>query len=128
MPNHSSLARLRIVNIGCIGANGVTIDMADIVCLVGANNCGKSTVLRAYEAAVTNAALRAEDIHSGAAGAPASVEIWVRVPAGTPNIDAKWIDGEGLVRSQWTWSQAGGGPVRTTWDPTAGAYAENGKA
>ena len=131
MPNHSSLARLRVVNFGCIGPDGVTVDMADIVCLVGANNCGKSTMLRAYEAAVTSSALKAEEKYSppGAGGTFASVEIWVRVPH--RNLQILMPSGlmpKASVRSQWTWPLAGVAPVRKTWDPATQVYAEDGKA
>ncbi|MBS9341229.1 AAA family ATPase, partial [Neisseria elongata] len=48
----SHLVRMHIKNIGCIGNDGLTVELDDIVCLVGANNAGKTTVLRAYELAV----------------------------------------------------------------------------
>ncbi len=105
--------------------------MDDIVCLVGANNTGKSTVLRAYEAAVTGAALTADEVSAKGAGQPATVELWVHIPKDAENIDAKWKedkDGMLLVRSKWTWPATGGKPVRTTWDPQTNDYAEDGKA
>lgn len=48
----SKLLSLTIKNLGCIGNEGLTIDLDNILCLVGQNNSGKSTVLRAYELAV----------------------------------------------------------------------------
>ena len=45
----SHLVRMRVRNLGCIGNEGLTVELDDIVCLVGANNAGKTTVLRAYE-------------------------------------------------------------------------------
>jgi putative ATP-dependent endonuclease of OLD family len=73
-----------------------------------------------------------EDIHSRANGQQTAVELWVHIPEGTGNIDVKkWtelIDGLLLVRSKWTWPIEGGRPTRTTWDPTAEEYAEDGKA
>ncbi|HWE93760.1 MAG TPA: hypothetical protein VG269_07265 [Tepidisphaeraceae bacterium] len=130
MPQHSCLIRMRIVNLGCIGPQGIDIELDDIICLVGPNNCEKSTVLRAYEAAVGNLDLTAEEICLHAAGAPASVEIWVHVPEGVENIDEKWKTVEGeyrLVRSKWEWAQPGK-PIRRTWDPAVSKYAENEKA
>jgi len=130
MHNHSKLVRMKITNLGCIGPQGITVELDDIVGLVGANNCGKSTVLRAYEAAVSMVALDANEFHNAAAGTPASVEIWVHIPAGTPNIDEKWKEKFGellLVRSKWEWTQPGK-PTRYTWDPELNNYSENGKA
>lgn len=122
---------MRVVNMGCIGPAGVDVALDDIVCLVGANNSGKSTVLRAYEVAVKGEALKAEEIHSGIEGAIASVELWVHIPEGAENIDEKWKETTGdlrLVRSRWEWKGPGVKPVRTTWDPQSGEYAEDGKA
>ena len=47
----SYLVKLKVCNLGCIGPEGLEVSLDEIVCLVGANNTGKSTVLRAYEAA-----------------------------------------------------------------------------
>ena len=110
----------------------------EIVCLVGANNTGKSTVLRAYEAAVTNSSLEPEEISEKANGQPATVELWVHIPEGAENIDARWKVAENgmlLVRSKWTWSKKAGkpekplwDPVRTTWNPEIDAYSDDDKA
>ena len=45
----AKMKRLVIRNFRCIGAQPVEIDLDDIVVLVGPNNAGKSTILRAYE-------------------------------------------------------------------------------
>ena len=138
-PNtRSSLVKLKVCNFGCIGPEGLEVCLDDIVCLVGANNTGKSTVLRAYEAAVTNASLEPEEISDRANGQPATVELWVHIPEGAENIDPKWKvseDGLLLVRSKWTWSKKAGKPdkpvwepVRTTWKPEIDAYSEDDKA
>jgi len=44
------LSALTITNFACIGEPGLTIPIDDIVVLIGPNNCGKSSVLDAYEA------------------------------------------------------------------------------
>lgn len=49
--NRSKLVRITVHNIGCIGNDGVEIELDNVACLVGKNNAGKSTVLRAYELA-----------------------------------------------------------------------------
>jgi predicted ATP-dependent endonuclease of OLD family len=120
-----------IKNIGCIGNDGLTIELDDIVCLVGANNSGKTTVLRAYELAIKQAELKPEERNWNSNGNPASVELWVHIPEATANVDEKWKEKSGdllLVRSKWEWPINESKPIRTTWDPKAQEYAENGKA
>jgi len=135
MAERSHLVRMQVKNIGCIGNDGLTIELDEIVCLVGSNNAGKTTVLRAYELAVKQVDLKPDDFNRNANGNCASVELWVHIPKAAANIDEKWKeekDGLLLVRSKWEWPVTGGKPIRTTWDPSAndgnGEYAEDGKA
>lgn len=135
MAERSCLVRMQVKNIGCIGNDGLTVELDEIVCLVGSNNAGKTTVLRAYELAVKQAELKPDDFNRNAIGNPASVELWVHLPKAAANVDEKWKeekDGLLLVRSKWEWPVTGGKPVRATWDPSAndgkGEYAEDGKA
>ena len=130
MENRSKLVRMRIVNLGCVGPGGIAIDLDNIVCLVGANNSGKSTVLR-VRTPVGMAELKPDDLNSHANGQPASVELWVHIPEGAENIDAKWKEPSGgllLVRSKWEWPNQGGKPTRYTWEPERNEYAHDGKA
>ncbi|BFU59607.1 MULTISPECIES: AAA family ATPase [Rodentibacter] len=127
----SRLVRMHIQNIGCIGNEGLTVELDNIVCLVGANNAGKTTVLRAYELAIQQEKLKPGDINQNANGENAIVELWVHIPKNAGNIDEKWKeeeDGLLLVRSKWEWSAEGGKPIRTTWDPKENDYADDGKA
>jgi len=123
---------MHIKNIGCIGNDGLTVELDDIVCLVGANNAGKTTVLRAYELAVQQEKLDIKDFNCNANGKPATVELWVHIPKSAGNIDEKWKeetdDGLLLVRSKWEWPTEGGKPIRSTWDPEIQDYADDGKA
>ena len=131
MAERSHLVRMHVKNIGCIGNDGLTIELDEIVCLVGANNAGKTTVLRAYELAVKQAELKLEDFNRNSNGKPATVELWVHIPKAAANVDEKWkeeADGLLLVRSRWEWPINGGKPTRTTWDPETKEYAEDGKA
>jgi putative ATP-dependent endonuclease of OLD family len=131
MAERSHLVRMHVKNIGCIGVDGLTIELDEIVCLVGANNAGKTTVLRAYEMAVKQSELRLEDLNRNSNGKPASVELWVHIPKAAANVDEKWkeqADDLLLVRSKWEWPANGGKPTRTTWDPEIQEYAEDGKA
>lgn len=130
MSNRSKLVKMYIQNLGCIGQEGLTIELDNIVCLVGANNSGKTTVLRAYELAVTpSSKLKPEDFNDE--NQPVIIELWVHIPEGVANIDEKWKEPKnGLlqVRSKWEWSKAGITAVRTTWDPEEQQYSEDGKA
>ena len=132
MTERSHLVRMCVKNIGCIGNDGLTIELDEIVCLVGANNSGKTTVLRAYELAVKKLELKPEDFNRNANGNPACVELWVHIPIATANVDEKWKEKSEddllLVRSKWEWPIGGGKPIRTTWDPQTKEYAEDGKA
>ncbi|MBF4270435.1 DUF2813 domain-containing protein, partial [Vibrio anguillarum] len=49
------LRKLTIKNFRCIGSTPVEIELDEIVVLVGPNNVGKSSILRAYEVAMEEA-------------------------------------------------------------------------
>lgn len=53
------LTKLIIRNYRCIGSTPVQIDLNDIVVLVGANNVGKSSILKAYELAMSQGSSKA---------------------------------------------------------------------
>jgi predicted ATP-dependent endonuclease of OLD family len=131
MAERSKLVKMRISNYGCIGLDGLIVDLDRIVCLVGPNNTGKTTILKAYEAAVNQSALTADDFNLEQKDKPSIVELWVHIPAGAGNVDEKWKvaqDGLLLVRSKWEWPAGGGKPVRRTWDPQVNDYAEDDRA
>lgn len=136
--NRSKLVRLAVRNIGCIGNDGIEIELDNIVCLVGKNNAGKSTVLRAYELAkgsVTFEASRDRCQHAPN-DQPSEVQLEVHIPDGIGNVDPKWKtnrDGLLIVKSRWQWSSPDYVKVRTTWNPSGGddgngGWAEDGKA
>lgn len=127
--NRSKLLRMTIRNIGCIGNEGIDIALDNIVCLVGKNNAGKSTVLRAYELAKGPTAFDASsDRHQHASEDEHSeILLEVHIPDGIGNVDAKWKqerDGFLVVKSRWQWKAPDFLKVRTTWDPTAGEHGE----
>ena len=54
------LKKLQIKNFRCIGSTPVNIDLNEIVILVGANNVGKSSILKAYEVAMSQGSAKAK--------------------------------------------------------------------
>ncbi len=109
------LHKLRICNFRAIGKNPVEIELDDIVVLVGPNNTGKSSVLRAYELVMVNGDLALDDFPR--ATLPTSEEEYpsieletVLFPESNPPA-AKWIEtktnGDRHVRERWTWSGVG---------------------
>lgn len=136
--NRSKLVRLSVRNIGCIGQNELSIELDNVVCLVGQNNVGKSTILRAYELARGASAFDGQrDRHQHALDdQPSEVILDVHVPDGIGNVDSRWKMDAGelkIVRSRWQWMPPEFKRVRTTWDPKGGddgqgAWAEEGKA
>ncbi|SEH15077.1 Predicted ATP-dependent endonuclease of the OLD family, contains P-loop ATPase and TOPRIM domains [Sphingopyxis sp. YR583] len=132
MANRSKLLKLVVQNIGCIGPDGVEVALDDVVCLVGKNNAGKSTILRAYELAESpNKFSVARDRCRWAPdGEPCVVELDVHIPEGIANIAEDWkiIDGsDRILRSRWEWA-ADGAMVRKTWSPAENNWSEDGKA
>lgn len=133
----SKLLRMTVRNIGCIGNDGVEIELDNIVCLVGKNNAGKSTILRAYELAKGSEVFNvSRDRYQHAEdGQLSEVQLEVHIPDGIGNVDNKWKydrDGYRVVKSRWVWAAPGFQKVRTTWDPAAkdgeGDWAEDTKA
>lgn len=127
MENRSKLLSIEIRNIGCIGNDGVTVDLDDIVCLVGRNNAGKSTVLNAYELAKGRKFRVDADRHQHASSDQLSeVVLRVHIPDGLGNVHSKWKTKEGehlVVKSRWQWSGPNYDAKRQTWNPEL----ENGK-
>lgn len=136
--NRSKLVRMTVRNIGCIGDDSLEIELDNIVCLVGKNNAGKSTILRAYEfARGTVSFVHSRDRYQHAKeDQPSEIYLEVHIPEGIGNVDEKWkIEQDGLliVKSRWQWIAPDFQMVRTTWDPKGGEnavgdWAADGKA
>jgi putative ATP-dependent endonuclease of the OLD family len=120
MSDRSKLLTIKVRNLGCIGPQGVTVQLDDIVCLVGRNNTGKSTILRAYELAQSSKVLGEQDrCQWTPEGDCPEVELSVHIPEGVENVDEKWKIIEGglrIVRSRWQWKSSAK-PGRQTWNP-----------
>jgi putative ATP-dependent endonuclease of OLD family len=113
------LVRLIIKNFRCIGATPITIDLDDIVVLVGPNNVGKSSVLKAYEVIMSEGSaagqLSIDDFPSGKVDSRALPEIELHTVVYDNSPGPEWMEktesGEMLVRELWRWSSPGG-PIR----------------
>ena len=113
------LSKLIIKNFRCIGATPVTIDLDDIVVLVGPNNVGKSSVLKAYEVIMSEGSsagqLSIDDFPSGKIDPHALPEIELHTVVYDNSPGPEWMEktdsGEMLVKELWRWSVPGA-PVR----------------
>jgi len=109
---------MTIRNFGCVGPEGLTIQLDRIVCLVGPNNAGKSTVLRAYELALgTTTFVETDRCRHSPADEPAVIELVLHIPEGTENVGAEWVverEGLRLLTSRWTWLSGAKSSVRKT--------------
>ena len=124
------LVKLIVRNYRCIGNKPVEIDLDDIVVLVGANNVGKSSILKAYELAMSqgsNAAkLKLEDFPNGKIDPENFPEIELHTIVYDNSPGDRWItvlaNGENLVRERFIW-QNEDKPIREGWDVEAGGWS-----
>ncbi len=113
------LVRLIIKNFRCIGATPVVIDLDDIVVLVGPNNVGKSSVLKAYEVIMSEGStagqLSIDDFPSGRVEPTSLPEIELHTVVYDNSPGPEWMQktasGEMLVRELWRWPSPGA-PMR----------------
>ncbi len=123
------LVKLIVSNFRCIGANPVEIELDDIVVLVGPNNAGKSSILRAYELAMSegsrNAELKLDDFPNNHIDATNLPCIELHTIVYSERVGAHWItktnENEWLVKERWTWESVGK-PKRQGWDVTKGEW------
>jgi len=113
------LVKLVIKNFRCIGVTPIIIDLDDIVVLVGPNNAGKSSVLKAYEVIMSEGAtaghLTIDDFPSGKVDPFALPEIELHTVVYDNSPGPEWMEhtasGEMLVKELWRWP-APGSPLR----------------
>lgn len=126
------LTKLIIKNYRCIGSTPVAIDLDDIVVLVGANNVGKSSILKAYELAMSQgsakADLKLEDFPNNEIDEINLPEIELHTIVYDNSPGDRWIqtleNGEMLVKERWIWNGEGK-PKREGWDVEANSWSEN---
>jgi len=124
------LHKLIIKNFRAIGNIPVEIELDEIVVLVGPNNAGKSSILRAYEVVMKQGSnegkLQIDDFPNGIVIQNALPEIELQTVIYDNAPGERWIqltaDGEFLIREQWTWNSPNANPQRRGFDVTKGDW------
>ncbi|MBF4297074.1 DUF2813 domain-containing protein, partial [Vibrio anguillarum] len=122
------LRKLTIKNFRCIGSTPVEIELDEIVVLVGPNNVGKSSILRAYEVAMEEASktglLTINDFPNESVDPENLPEIIIETvifDEGQPG--KQWVitdpeTEEKYVKEKWIW-ESPGKASRVGWDVVA---------
>jgi putative ATP-dependent endonuclease of the OLD family len=131
------LHKLVIANFRGIGKTPVTIELDDIVVLVGPNNAGKSSVLRAYEVVMQAGKLNELTIEDfpNAKVPPAenpefcpTIELETVLYENSTPPAKQWIDvkenGDRHVRERWVWKDIGK-PEKRGFNVETDAWDEN---
>jgi putative ATP-dependent endonuclease of the OLD family len=125
------LHKLTVKNFRAIGIEPVTLELDDIVVLVGTNNSGKSSILRAYEVVMLHGSkdgeLTMHDFPDAVVNAENPIEIELETVVYDEKAPGeKWIrrdpvTEEMFVREKWTWSEPGK-PKKVGWDVAADSW------
>lgn len=129
--------KLVIKNFRCIGRNPVEVDLDDIVVLVGPNNVGKSTILRAYEVVMNHGSAEGKLL---LADFPCEIvdsdnlpeiELQTYIDPETKDKPAEqWLHldeetGRNYVRERWIWDSPNKDPKRQGRRANAEDWSEN---
>ncbi len=129
--------RLVIRNFRCIGQGPVEVDLDDIVVLVGPNNAGKSTILRAYEVVMnhgsTEGRLTLADFPREVVDGDHLPEIELQTyidPESKDKPADQWLHLEQetsrhYVRERWIWDSPNKDPIRQGRRANAEDWSEN---
>ncbi|MGO4876540.1 ATP-dependent endonuclease [Pedobacter psychrotolerans] len=125
------LKKLIVKNFRCIGNQPVEIELDDIVVLVGPNNAGKSSILKAYEVVMLEGSkkgeLNIEDFPNNQISPNALPEIELHTVVYEEKVGTKWLtkinDGF-LVKEKWHWP-AEGKPTRRGWNVETNDWDES---
>lgn len=125
------ISNLAIKNFGCIGPQGVSVDIDKIVILIGANNAGKSTVLRAFEVVTDCLRLEQDDFFNRQIIPDSLPEIELTSVATDENKPGQeWCDataeGTYIIKEKWSWAGAGVDPRRVGFNVQLGRWAQQG--
>ena len=117
------LIELQIRNFGCIDEKGVTIKIDNIVVLIGPNNVGKTTVLKAYELfRSSGAAQTIDDFYQNKENNPIEIAgIFNEInEEDKVQIGEKWIylsgDNEEVIKYKWVWNKSGEKGKKYSWN------------
>lgn len=127
--SNPKITKLVIKNFGCIGPQGVSVDIDRIVVLVGANNSGKSTILRAFEVVSDCLKLEQEDFFNRQIlpNSLPEIELHSLVVAENKPGD-EWcqqvVEGTWLVRERWIWSGVNVEPRRVGYNVPQDRWAQ----
>jgi putative ATP-dependent endonuclease of the OLD family len=129
--------KLVIKNFRCIGSNPVEVDLDDIVVLVGPNNVGKSTILRAYEVVMSHGSadgrLLLADFPREVVDGDKLPEIELQTyidPETKDKPGEQWLHleeetGRNYVRERWIWDSPNKDPTRQGRRANAEDWSEN---
>lgn len=129
----AKVKRLVVRNFRCIGSSPVGIDLDDIVVLVGPNNAGKSTILRAYEVVMMHGSnegkLKIEDFPSEKVDPSHLPEIELQTFLFDDFPADHWLHtdeetGRKYVRERWRWDGPGIDPKRQGYRVTSNDWDE----
>ncbi|MFI8622556.1 ATP-dependent nuclease [Marinomonas sp. NPDC078689] len=124
------LEKFVVKNFKSIGHQPVEIELDEIVILVGGNNYGKSTILKAYHAAVNSEKLTKDDFHNCIISDPESyptVELHILCSGDDtpgekfqePIEDSEYV----RVKEQFVWERPNVAPVRKGYRVDLGRFA-----
>ncbi|HEU4470177.1 MAG TPA: AAA family ATPase [Flavisolibacter sp.] len=117
------LIKLIVKNFRCIGPKPVEIDLNDIVVLVGENNVGKSSILKAYELVMSDGSklseLKIDDFPNSEIDKGNLPQIELHIIVNDVRVGDKWLskisDTDWMVKERWTWEDIGK-PKRQGWN------------
>lgn len=128
------LKKLAIRNFRAIGTEQVIIELDEIVVLVGPNNAGKSSILRAYEVVMNHGSksgmLAIDDFPNSQVVPQQLPEIEIETVVFDEKMPGeRWVakdavTGEMTVREQWTFTSPNAAPRKVGWDVADGRWHE----
>jgi putative ATP-dependent endonuclease of OLD family len=100
------ILKLIVKNYRGIGPTGLEIDIDDIVVLVGPNNSGKSTILKAFKLISTaSEKIKLDDFYNSDINNKPEIEVWSKVLDSNVHIDKiKWVNSNKIVKERWIWN------------------------
>ncbi|MRZ28084.1 AAA family ATPase [Paeniclostridium sordellii] len=127
------LREMIISNYRCIGSEGLRIVIDNIVVLIGSNNVGKTTVLKAYES-FTNAStvMKLEDFHKNSTENPIEITgVFSNISEqDIQQIGSKWIfehsEYGACIKYKWIWNNANEKGNKFSWDNESNEWCPGG--